>query len=699
MRTGLARTLTGAATAAFLATGVLTAPPALAAQGDITTIAGGPGGPFRSTEMDQYVVGLALTPSRVWIADWRILHAVALRTIDRATGIESAPLLAMPEPGRDYSWPTIAPERNGNVLVAYNGPTGGIVVDVSPTGQTRRVAGGGAPSKSGIEGLPATAGQLATINGIAVSDKGVIYLSFNSYANERSVYTTSSRIGKIGTEGRLTTYAGALGGTGYGGDGGPAALATFNTPKGLALDPAGNLYVADTGNQRVRRISPGSAGTAGTITTVHEGFTESVGYDAGGLYFGAGCRIQRLDAQGLTTVAGTGACGSAGDDGPALAGTIAPSWLSVSGGDIAFVQEPSVAGRPQARMVDGGVLRSLTRDSTTDPLAAGDGGPALQAQLAHFGQRTAVDAAGNVYVTYGNRLRKITPDGTITTVAGTGAPTTTDTGLGGPATAASLRPLTDVAIAPNGDLYLGGTDRIYRVDATGTIDAVVGDGTRDYSADGTLAVGAHMAGPKGMALDPTGALVFGEGCHVRRVDAAGLLTTLAGTASACGVSEDGAVASEAALGWVHDIAVDSLGRVLFVDEEQATWQSPRIVRVRRVELDGRLISLAGGGTSEADGVPATQATIWDNLMSLTVDALGRPLITELSHAVVRRVALDGTISTVIGGGAGPDGGPAKGADLVLPWDTAVGANGDLYVTCTDGRTPYGGGAIRKVSQA
>ena len=714
MRTGLARTLTGAATVAFLASGVLTAPPALAAQGDITTIAGGPGGPLPAAEMDQDVVGFALTPSRIWVVDERgYAGRLALRTIDRATGLESEPLLELPMPTRlqNYSPPTLAPEPNGNVLIAFNGPAGGIVADVTPTGQARVVAGGGSLTKSYVEGQPATAVQLGTLNGIAVSDKGVIYLSENGYAEDRTVYATDSMIVKIGTGGRLTSYAGqksySLGEVGYSGDGGPAQLAEFHTVMGLALDPAGNLYVADNGNARIRLIAPGTAGTAGIVTTVvSDTYAQSVSYDHGGLYFGDWYHalLQRLDTSGVTTVGGMGTRGWSGDDGPATAGKLAVAAVSASGGEVAFLQDWSYSPgfHSQVRLVDSsGTLRRVTGPGPDAAVAAGDGGPALRAQLGEYTQRTAVDAAGNVYVTYGSRLRRMSSDGTISTVVGTGVKTSVDTGLGGPATAASLRRLNDVVVAPNGDLYLSGEGRIYRVDGAGTITSVVGDGVGGLSPDGTPAADAHIIGPDGLALDATGNLLYADGCRIRRLDSAGLVTTIAGQAmpatqyGTCGHTDDGASATSGQLGFLHDVDVDALGRVLLVEYD---GYGDGRMRVRRIGLDGLLTTVAGGGTSAADGVPATAATLGDSFLALAQDATGRLLISELTSGLVRRVELDGTISTIVGGGSGQDGGPAKGARLLRPSDVAAGPDGTLYVACTDTRTPYGGGAIRKVSQ-
>jgi hypothetical protein len=718
MRLRAARPLTGGITAAFLALGVLAAPPAHAAAGDITTLAGGPGsGPANG--LDQYVVAVALTPSRIWVADALYpANVVGLRVIDRATGLESEPVFAMPMPTRDqnWSWPTLAPLPNGNVLVAYNGDRGGVVDEVSATGQVGHVAGGGT-APLGMDRLDPKTTRLAALNGVAVSSKGDIFLAENAYVPDRDVYTSNSRILKIGSGGKMTPYAGetswAVSGPGYGGDGGPALAASFDTVMGLTTDPAGNLYVADYGNERVRRIAPGAAGTAGIVTTVlTPTYVTGIAYDKGGLYVGdrTRCRVQRLDAQGLTTVAGTGTCGWDGDGGTATAARLSTTSVSVAAGEIAFIEEtftPSFTlpvGGSQLRLVDStGTMRSITRVDRFTPPSSGDGGPALKAQLGQYTSRAAVDVAGNIYATYGRRVRRISPDGTITTVAGTGRDTTIDTGLGGPATAATLTSVTDVAVAPGGDLYISGENRIYRVDAAGTITAVVGDGAWGVSPDGTPATLARVA-VGGFTFDPvTGGLVFLDGCRVRRLDSAGALLTVAGPASVppggayCGHAEDGALASESRFGRLDAIGVDALGRLLVLEVDWNAGGDYK-TRVRRIGLDGTISTLAGAGTSRADGVPATTADITDNDLSMRVDGTGRVLLIQRIRGLVRRVGLDGTVSTIVGGGTGPDGGPAATALLLQPSDAVTDAQGDLYIACQDGRTPYGGGAIRKVTQ-
>jgi sugar lactone lactonase YvrE len=693
MRTGAAGTLTGVATAALLAAGVVTAPPALAATGDITTLAGGAGtGP--ALDLGQFVAGVALTPSRVWVLDYRALpRQVVLRVIDRATGLESFPLLGVAAPFANNPFPSIAAESNGNVLLAYNDDRGGIVAEVTPSGQTRVLAGGGRAALEHVDGLTATAERLDVLHGIAVTDNGVIYLSENTYSTGLSPTVVDSRIRKIGTGGKLTTVAG-LGPVGFSGDGGRGVLAQLDTPRGLAVDPAGNLYIADSGNQRVRELS---AALVGTISTVATGTTWSVAYDQGGLVIAdkGTCLLRRLVGSSLTTVAGNRTCGWSGDGGPALSAAIRPGWLAALDGTIAFVQDDYF---PLRAIDPSGTIRLLA--GTGDDPHGGDGGPALNSQFAStytsFIAQTALDPASNVYVTDGPRLRRISATGTITTVAGS-VRTSYSTGAGGPATQATFRILTDVAVAPDGDVYLADTTegRIYRIDGSGTLVAVAGGGSVNNSPDGIPATEARLDGAQGLAFDATGALVFADRCRIRRVEASGVLTTLAGQVS-CGSTPDGAPAAQGAFGSMEDLALEATGSIVFADSEIV--QGAFTERVRRIGLDGVVTTVAGGGTSTADGVPATDAQLSEFMITLAFDPLGRVLVADKQEGRVRRIDSDGRIRTVAGGGNGPDGGPAIGARLLSPAAIAYDAAGNLYIACVDTRTPYGGGAIRKVTQ-
>jgi hypothetical protein len=680
--------------AALLPTGAQAAAPG---PGDITTVAGGPGyGP--ATDLGQDVVAAAYTPSHIWVIDRGTLAgAYVLRVVDRATGLESAPVRVYPQPpGRHPDAPSLAAESNGDVLVAYNADTGGYVEEVTPSGGVRRVAGGGPAELMGVDGLKATQERLGVLNGIAVTSSGVVYLSENGYNDgTRDVSVTGSMIRRIGAGGRLTTVAGALG-PGYLGDGGPALAAELNQPMDLALDPAGNLYVADFRNSAVRRITP--LGLISTVVSVPVG---GLAWFAGALHVAdvGRCVVARWDGTRLVTVAGVGTCGWTGDGGPALAAKADPVGLAADGQALSFVQRPW-----SSAAFDAAALRTIEPDGTVArtvgsgfELHSGDGGSALAAEL-HFDGVLATDPAGDVYLTDRHWLRKVDPSGTITTVAGDGR-TGPVGGDGAPATATTFQNVDAVAVAPDGQVYLADSSqaRIYRIDPSGTLRLVAGTGVAGLSGDGGPATAGQVRTVSGLAFAPSGDLYFLDGCTLRRVDTAGVLTTVAGdvvSGGRCGTTPDGVTALGAPLGWADDLTVDPAGRVLFVEAFSGSYRT----RVRAIGLDGRFVTLAGGGTQTPEGVQATDAALPQGSLSIVTDAAGRLLIADRQGGRVLRVGTDGLIGTVVGGGTGPDGGPALGALVASPSDLAFTSSGDLLLFCRDARTGLGGGVLRKVTQ-
>jgi sugar lactone lactonase YvrE len=218
----------------------------------------------------------------------------------------------------------------------------------------------------------------------------------------------------VSTSGTITTFAGN-GTQGFSGDGGPATSAGLSYPGGVAVDAAGNLYIADTSNHRVRKVS-----TSGTITTV----------------------------------AGNGTFGFSGDDGPATNATLSyPTEVAVDAVGNLYIAD---TGNLRVRKVSAsGTITTVAGNGIYG--FSGDGGPATNASLV-IPRGVAVDAVGNLYIAdYGNsRVRKVSSWGTITTVAGNGSPGFS--GDGGPATSAALGYPRGVAVDAAGNLYIADTD-------------------------------------------------------------------------------------------------------------------------------------------------------------------------------------------------------------------------------------------------
>ena len=510
---------------------------------------------------------------------------------------------------------------------------------VDRAGVITTVAGSGEIGQPGFspDGTPATAAKLSTVYGLALGPAGHIFFSESNYVR------------KIGANGTITTVAGN-GERGFSGDGGPATTASLRGPAGLAFDAAGNLYVADEGNDRVRKVSP-------------DGF--------------------------ITTVAGAGCCHQLTDGDPATSG-----WLP---------SPHDVASDPAGNLyiAQSGQIRKVTADGIITSVAgkgypwafSGDGGPATLASIG-YGESIAVDAAGTLFIADdwspdGNkRVRKVGRDGVISTLAGNGA--FRFAGDGGPAPSASLSSPSDVAIDSAGNIYVADTHnhRIRKVRSNGIIETLAGNGSADFSGDGGAATTASLNCPTSLARDSAGNLYVSddENDRVRKVTPSGVITTVAGNPSLLGLG-DGGPATSANLLWPNGLAVDRTGNLYLSDSGHN--------RVRKVSLDGSISTFAGTGVKafSGDGGPAASASL-DFPTDLTIDASGNVCIADFANRRVRRVSLAGTIATAVGNGlrgSSGDGGQAASASIDMPSGMVTDSLGNLYVADS------GSHNVRKVS--
>jgi Cep192 domain 4/NHL repeat len=497
------------------------------------------------------------------------------------------------------------------------------VYKVDSSGNLTVFAGNGTYGFSG-DGGPATSASLKFPWAAAVDGAGNVYIADGA----------NGRIRKVDASGTISTVAGN-GAYGFSGDGGPATSASLDGPTGVAVDGTGNLYIADEGNQRIRKVD-----TSGTISTV----------------------------------AGNGTAGFSGDGGPAASTELYdPFGVAIDGAGNLYIADQA---NQRIRKVDtSGNISTVAGNGTYG--FSGDGGPATSAELFNpFG--VAVDGAGNLYIAdaYNQRIRKVDTSGNISTVAGNG--TAGYSGDGGPATSASLLDPADVAPDGVGNLYIADSDnsRIRKMDASGNISTVAGYGAAISLGDGGPATSAGLAGPRGVAVDGAGNLYIADTSNqrIRKVDLGGIITTVAGNGT-YGFSGDGGPATSAELSSPFGVAVDSAGNLFIADLSNQ--------RIRKVDISGNISTVAGNGTQgfSGDGGPATSASLWGPT-GVAMDAAGNLYIADQSNNRIRKVDTSGNISTVAGNGTqgfSGDGGPAASTELYYPYGVAVDGAGNLYI--------------------
>ncbi|HLK67398.1 MAG TPA: hypothetical protein VKU19_28375 [Bryobacteraceae bacterium] len=561
----------------------------------------------------------------------------------------------------------IAVDSGGSVYIADYGNSR--VRKVSG-GTISTVAGNGSFFFSG-DGGAATNAALAGPTSVALDTAGNLYIA--DYNN--------NRIRKV-TGGTISTIAGT-GNPGFTGDGGPAIQATLTGPEGIALDSAGNLYIADTFNVRIRKVSGGTISTvAGNGVAGYSGdgrlataaslnLPRNVALDSrGNLFIGDGNNqvIREVSGGTITTVAGNGLSGALGDGGPATSGSISyPSGIAVDSGGALYIADIYNA---RVRKVVNGTITTVAGNGQGS--FGGDGGPAPSALLS-YPTAMAFDAAGNLYIAdyYNHRVRKVS-GGVITTVAGNGIGGFS--GDGGPAAKAALDGPNGVAIDSAGNLYIADqfNNRIRRV-TNGTITTIAGNGTAGFSGDGAAATNAALNNPITVAVDSGGNLYFADSLNHRvRKISQGIITTVAGSGVA-GFSGDGGPATAARLNAPSAVAIDAAGNLFIADKTNN--------RVREVTA-GNIRTVAGSGSNgfAGDGGPATIASL-SAPISVAVDAAGNLYIADPGNSRIRKVA-GGNITTVAGDGeftfAG-DGGLATAASLNQPYGVAVDSAGNLFI--------------------
>ncbi len=307
----------------------------------------------------------------------------------------------------------------------------------------------------------------------------------------------------------------------------------------------------------------------------------------------------------------------------------------------------------------------------------GDNIPAVTAFL-YQPYCTSFDAAGNMYIADANnhRIRKVDASGTISTIAGTGS--AGYSGDGGPATLSSLNTPTGVLVDPVGIIYIADNSNcaIRKITTDGVITTIAGNGTRGYGGDNGPATAAILNGPLGLAFSHTGNLLISDVMNhrIRSIDHSGIITTVVGS-GIVGYSGDGGPATSARLLSPSGIATDAVGNLYFGDI------SANVVRKVDVSGIITTVAGTRSTVYNGDNIQATTANL-NYPSALALDGEGNILIADCRNSRIRKVDHLGTITTIAGTGLdgfSGDGGTASLAQLSAPVGVTVTADGDIYI--------------------
>ena len=578
----------------------------------------------------------------------------------------------------------LAVDGAGNVYVTDIGNHN--VRKITPGGVTTTLAGA-----AGIIGSADGFGPNARFDlpqGIAVDVAGSVYVSD----------TRNSTIRKIATNGFVTTLAGVAGQTG--GADGTGAEARFAFPFGLAIDVVGNLYAADYGNSAIRKISPG-----GTVTTLAgvAGVTGSADGQGGNARFdhpsavsvdGDG-NVYVIDTSnqtvrkislngGVSTLAGAAGFGGRADGLGGAARFFYPSGLAVTAGGTVYVAD---TGNHTLRVVStSGAVSTLAGATGLSGATDGNGRDALFA----YPGGVAIDQSGNLYIADHNNhtIRKVNTNGGVTTLAGAAGVAGSLDGVGD---AARFNGPTSVAVDGSGNVFVAdaGNTSIRKITAGGVVSTFAGISGVAGSADG-VGASARFNRPQGVAVDSAGNVYVAdsESQTIRKVTAAGVVTTLAGAVDQKG-SADG-FGSAARFNRPYAIAVDGFGNVYVTDFDNAT--------IRKITATGSVTTLAGfaGQVGFIDG-PGGEAR-FNEPYGVAVNGAGDVFVADTYNRAVRKISASGLVSTVSG----------TNSRFYYPQGIAVDRAGNLYVADGDNHgvsrgvlfvlpPPVGTGAARLVN--
>ena len=625
----------------------------------------------------------------------------------------------------------IALDAKGNLYVADT--LNHRIRKITPEGEVSTLAGSGKENEygnikaSGYADGPGNVAQFNAPSGIALDKEGNLYVadSFNH------------RIRKITPEGEVSTFAGSGEENKYGArEGGyvdgPGNAAQFNMPSGIAIDTKGNLYVADTFNGLIRKITPeGEVSTLSFSDDGAFGFDEGTGTKAiffdhpigiaidptGNLYVSSTIKnhgIHKITPAGeVSTFAGSGREGYAGGPGN-VARFSGPSGIAIDKDGNLYVVDTF-----------NNCIRKIVVDSKTTSLArkrppmvstfAGSGGAGEDgggyADGPHFyvPSGIALDAKGNLYVTnLGNhRIRKITQAGEVSALAGSGEASKWHSAFAdGPGNVARFDRPSGIATDKDGNLYVVdlGNHRIRKITPAGEVSTFAGSGERGF-ADGPGNAAAFNMGdgiiPNGIAIDALGNLYVADAGNnrIRKITPAGEVSTFAGSGEKDGARKGGYAdgpGNVARFNAPSGIAIDKGGNLYVADLDNN--------RIRKITPEGEVSTLAGGGDvgwrkKSREGIVDGQGSMarFHFPSGIAIDKGGNLYVADSFNHRIRKITPEGEVSTLAGSSVGMGlkiggyaDGPGDVAEFYYPSGIAIDEEGNLYVVDS------GNNRIRKI---
>jgi hypothetical protein len=580
----------------------------------------------------------------------------------------------------------VAVDNAGNVYVVDDDT----IRKVTPAGLVTTLAG-----VAGSEGSADGTGSAARFkfpNGVAVDTAGNVYVAD----------MMNNTIRKITPAGVVTTLAGLAGNPGIGD--GTGAAAKFFWPSGVAVDGMGVVYVSDEGSYTIRKVtpagvvttlagggSPGSADGTGSAAGFHNAAGVAVD-GAGNVYVSDSYEntIRKVTPAGVvTTLAGMAQTPSGidlGIDGPGMI----DNYGSADGtGSAARFYNPNgvavdTAGNVLVADTNNETIRKVTPAGVVTTLAglAAWGSADGTGSAARFQgpEGVAVDTAGSVYVAdYSNStIRKITPTGVVTTMAGLARNPGSDDGTG---SAAKFCLPEGVAVDSLGNVYVADTYNytIRKITPAGLVTTLAGLPGSYGSADGTGST-ARFYNPASVAVDSTGNVYVAdeENSTIRKITPAGVVTTLAGLAGSSG-SADG-TGSAARFFGPYGVAVDAAGCVYVADRYNNT--------IRKITLTGVVTTLAGSATIQGSADGTGSAARFSGPTGVAVDAAGNVYVTDSRNCTIRKITPAGVVTTLAGLATswGSADGTGSAARFNFTQGVAVDSAGNVYVGDSGGNT-------------